>query len=148
MTMPLKATHWGISGSSTLTRLNLAADVPFRSLKRTLKPKEDNSEEAGANALLQFALNKIEDASPRLSPQDGPTHPDYKGRGWWGPFGLVNTDIFQVGTYDEFTEKAVRVFQLQAMLVVDGIAGMQTLHRLDAVLVAVEKLPKIGPPPP
>jgi hypothetical protein len=46
------------------------------------------------------------------------------------------------------TELAVMKFQKEAGLEVDGRAGMNTLHRLDKVLLAVEKLPPIGPPKP
>jgi hypothetical protein len=95
---------------------------------------------------LQFALIRIEAASPRLAPKDLPTHPDFKGG--WGPFGLDNTDEFKVATYDVFIQRAVSKFQLQAMVVSDGLAGIHTLRRLDGILVAVEKLPPIGPPSP
>jgi hypothetical protein len=59
--------------------------------------------------------------------------------GGWGSFGLDNTDEFKVATYDVFTQRAESKFQLQAMLVSDGLAGIHTLR---------EKLPPIGPPSP
>jgi hypothetical protein len=54
----------------------------------------------------------------------------------------------KVGTYDMPTELAVMKFQKEAVLEVDGRAGMNTLHRLDKVLLAVEKLPPRGLPSP
>jgi hypothetical protein len=130
-TMPLKAKHW-----QNHSRVNEAADVPFRSLRF----RADNHDDAGAISLLQFALIKIQAASPKLLPKDRPTHPDYKG-GLWGPFRLDDTDLFKVGTYDHFTQNSVLRFQIQALLVGDGFAGMHTLHRLDGIVVAAEKLP-------
>jgi hypothetical protein len=137
--MHLKAKFW-----QNHSRVNEAAHVPFRSLRFR---GADNHDDAGAISLLQFALIAIEAASPRLHPKDRPTNPPFKG-GPWGRFFLDNTDEFKVGTYDTPTELAVRRFQDEAGLEVDGFAGMNTLQRLDRVLVAVEKLPKIGPPSP
>jgi hypothetical protein len=136
--MHLKAKHW-----QNNARANEAANAPFHSLRF----KAWNSDDAGAISLLQFALITIEAASPRLLPKDRPTNPPFKG-GPWGRFFLDNTDEFKVGTYDMPTELAVRRFQDEAGLEVDGLAGMNTLRRLDKILVAVEKLPKIGPPSP
>jgi peptidoglycan hydrolase-like protein with peptidoglycan-binding domain len=136
--MRLKAKFWQDN-----LRANQAANVPFHSLR--FKPR--NTDDAGAVSLLQFALIRIEAASPRLAPKDLPTNPPFKG-GPWGRFFLDNTDEFAVGTYDIKTEDAVRRFQDEAGLEVDGLAGMNTLQRLDKVLLAIEKLPNIGPPSP
>jgi hypothetical protein len=134
--MPLKAKHW-----QNHSRVNEAADVPFRSLRFR---GADNHDDAGAISLLQFALVKIQEASPRLLPKDRPTAPEFKG-GMWGPFRLDDTDEFKVGTYDSFTESAVLRFQWQASIQIDGSAGMQTLPRLDGILVAAEKVPPPSP---
>jgi hypothetical protein len=67
-----------------------------------------------------------------------------------GYFRLHNTDEFKfkAGAYDRFTQEAVEAFQIQAKPKFDGLAGMETLHRLDKVLVSTEKFPFIGPPSP
>ena len=139
--MRLKAKFW-----QDHWRANQAANVPFHSLRA----KPWNTDDTGAVSLLQFALIRIEKASPRLAPKDLPTGLGYKG-GPWGRFFLDSTDEndmdgFKVGTYDWPTEGAVTKFQREAGLEVDGRAGMNTLHRLDKVLLAVEKLSPIGPP--
>jgi hypothetical protein len=141
--MRLKAKFWQDD-----SRANQAANVPFHSLR--FKPRNDD--DAGAVSLLQFALIKIQAASPRLAPKDLPTNSRFKG-GPWGRFFLDNTDEnarfgFKVGTYDIPTELSVFKFQEQAGLEADGHAGMNTLLRLDKVLLAVEGLPPSGPPSP
>jgi hypothetical protein len=136
--MPVKAKFW-----QGHWRIKEAADTPLRSLHLAAW----NTNDTGAVSLLQFALIRIQLFSPRLRAKDLPTHPDYIGSNW-GPFGLDDTDAFKVGTFDNRTYHAVSLFQIQASLVSDGRAGMHTLHRLDGILVAIDKFPPIGPPAP
>jgi hypothetical protein len=79
--MPLQAKHWQI-----ISRVNEAADVPFRSLRF----RADNHDDAYAISLLQFAPRTIEAVSPRLLPKDPPLQ-----RPMSGYFRLHNTDEFK-----------------------------------------------------
>jgi hypothetical protein len=132
--MALKAKFW--RDFDAFKRLNQAASVPFHSLH--LASKDNGS---SAVTALQAALKRIQDNSARLL---FPFFPDPQVAGFqWGPFNIAKEDRDNAA-FGTSTDLAVQKFQKQALLKVDGKAGMETLGKLDDMLAFLE----IPAPPP
>lgn len=111
-------------------RLKEAALVPFRSLQMGI----DGDSEDLSVSNLESNLNSIERNFNNLPAKHLPvkrsTNEPLRS---WGPF-VFSTVQFDQGNFNEKTFFAVRQFQEQAGLKIDGKAGIKTLRRLDEIV--------------
>jgi hypothetical protein len=121
--LTLKAEHW-----RDVRRLQEAASVPFRSLHFA------GGDEEFVVQKLQRALLFLEENSNRFPDRflPHPFGPDGPSGVQWGPFDF---DDPRETFYGVRTGFSVIKFQKQAGLKPDGKAGMQTLPRIDEILV-------------
>lgn len=139
--LTLKANHWRI-----VTRLQRAASVPFQSMHMGRKDMDGTS-----IGKLQQALKIIERESDRfpdrlLPHAGGPSAPPGIK---WGPFDFFFEDGEDPGTVGPVfagnTDLSVRIFQKQANVESDGKAGMETLAKMDELLVFLGSRGELGP---
>jgi hypothetical protein len=130
----LKSNTLTVAGS---VRMQEAASVPFRSLQTGL----DSNPDDGTIADFQDGLKEIMLRSNQLPKKHLPVQrATNEPPRIWGPFVF---SPFEDGKFQETTFFAVKRFQEQAGLKVDGKAGIKTLGRLDEILVFLEDLPFI-----
>lgn len=114
-----------------------AASVPFRSLQTAI----DSNPDDGTIADFQDGLKEIMLRSHQLPAKHLPVQRSTNEPSrFWEPFEF---SPFEDGKLQETTFFAVRRFQEQAGLRVDGKAGIKTLGRLDEILVFLQSLPFI-----
>ena len=117
-------------GSEPCERLKEAALVPFRSLQMGLDSNTDDRSVGN----LEVNLSAIERAFTNLPAKHLPVQRSTnEPPRSWGPFEFT-TNPFDDGNFNEKTFFAVRRFQEQAGLKVDGKAGIKTLRRLDEII--------------
>ena len=126
----LKSRDW-----KDIDRLQRAAGIPFHSMQM--------GQDSGTEAVLQFqgGLIIIELHNFALPPRLKPVRTRFSpfSINEWGPFQFDGFERSQ-NQFGFTTHLAVRRFQSQAGIDPDGKAGMQTLARMDEILVFIDNL--------
>lgn len=117
-------------GSEPCERLKEAALVPFRSLQMGLDGETVDFSVSNLESNLRFIQKHFAGLPAKHLPVQRSTNEPLRA---WGPFEF-STVQFEQGNFNEKTFFAVRRFQEQAALKVDGKAGIKTLGRLDEII--------------
>ena len=117
-------------GIEPCERLKEAAIVPFRSLQMGIDGDADDLSVGNLEAGLRTLERNFGNLPAKHLPVPRSTNAPLRS---WGPFEFT-TNSRDDGNFNENTFFAVRRFQEQAELKVDGKAGVNTLHRLDEII--------------
>ncbi len=117
-------------GIEPCERLKEAALVPFRSLQMGLDSDTVDLSVSNLEANLRFIQKHFASLPAKHLPVQRSTNEPPRA---WGPFEF-STIQFEQDNFNEKTFFAVRRFQEQAGLKVDGKAGIKTLGRLDEII--------------
>ncbi len=117
-------------GIEPCERLKEAALVPFRSLQMGLDSDTVDLSVSNLEANLRFIEKHFASLPEKHLPVKRSTNEPPRS---WGPFEF-STIQFEQDNFNEKTFFAVRRFQAQAGLKVDGKAGIKTLRRLDEII--------------
>lgn len=126
-------------------RLKEAATAPFRSLQTGIDGRGavdiDGKPDDLSVLLLQTGLEVIESNFANLPRKHLPVQKSTnEPPRSWGRFNISGSEN-ESGVFQGTTFFAVRLFQGQAGLKVDGKAGKKTLGRLDEILVFIDTVP-------
>ena len=116
--------------SEPCERLKEAALVPFRSLQMGIDGNTDDRSVGNLEVNLKAIERNFTSLPAKHLPVQRSTNEPARS---WGPFDFT-TNPFDDGNFNEKTFFAVRRFQEQAGLKVDGKAGIKTLRRLDEIV--------------
>lgn len=122
-------------GLEPCERLKEAAIVPFRSLQMGIDGNADDLSVSNLEAGLRTIERNFGNLPAKHLPVPRATNEPLRS---WGPFEFT-TNLRDDGNFNENTFFAVRRFQEQAALKVDGKAGIKTLRRLDEIVDFLDK---------
>jgi hypothetical protein len=116
--------------SEPCDRLQEAAVVPFRSLQMGIDRDSDDFSIRNLQSGLRRLASNFNNLPAKHLPKQRATNEPLRS---WGPFEFsasqIDEESFEIKTFF-----AVRRFQEQAGLKVDGKAGIKTLRRLDEII--------------